>query len=401
MSEQRLYVGEAVSYQNNITNRPVEKGASPFKLDDFCRLCLRQCGSARMQPLKSHSTNFGSETVSFPDMLTYVYGLPSNLSEHLPQRICERCVKRLEVAYRICREFKEKETLLQRFYFNGSVLKGLIQYQNFRTIPRPDDIATEQLELGATKNQQLCNKKHSDKPEVLLDNNDPLQSNEETAKEDQTFELRSDGLFQCMMCPQMFEDRQSCREHYGCHEALRQGLYKCQFCNKSFGKKFDASRHERRVHNAAPKETNTVQNFDDKKCRESDESNFADNTTTAISFEQVFKTEEVIIKPEPSLLGETDGESAVSSGSEYIPEQTTVTKAKRQKHNYVAGPDGLFQCASCLRTFSKKKQYSEHLHVHNALRLGRYKCELCEKLFRKRYHLNRHVDTIHLGIRRK
>ncbi|XP_058443043.1 zinc finger protein 80-like [Malaya genurostris] len=368
------------------SDRLFEGNASTLKLDDFCRLCLRQCESARMQPLKGHSTNFGCETVSFPDMLTYVYGLPSNLSEHLPQHICERCIKRLEVAYRICREFKEKETMLQRFYFNGSVLKGLIHYQSFRSVPRPDDLSSNRMRTAKNSDQQM----------QLLDNNDPLQSNDETAKIDQTFEIRSDGLFQCMVCPQMFEDRQSCREHYGCHEALRLGLYKCQFCNKSFGKKFDASRHERRVHNFVPEKVASAKDSSDKNCEETHEDNSEEN-----AFEQLLQTEEVTIKAEPFVMTDTDGESPMSSDSDSVLIKPTVTQAKRKKNHYVPGPDGLFHCASCMRTFAKRKQYSEHLHVHSALRLGSYKCELCEKLFRKRYHLNRHVNTIHLGIRRK
>lgn len=85
-----------------------------------------------MHPLRGRSLSFGSDKVSIPEMLVFVCGLPSNLTDELPQRVCKPCINKLESAYSICRDFKEKETILDRFYLNGFVLQRLVQYEKFR-----------------------------------------------------------------------------------------------------------------------------------------------------------------------------------------------------------------------------------------------------------------------------
>ncbi|XP_055523989.1 uncharacterized protein LOC129717831 [Wyeomyia smithii] len=318
-----------------------------IQLNDFCRLCLRCCGQSRMQLLKANSANFGCESVSYPDMLTYVYGLPSNLSTHLPQRICERCVKRLEVAYRICREFKEKESLLERFYFNGSVLKGLIQYQNFRTVPR-------------SGNEEQTQQVHN----IANDSNnfDPL-SQEDLLKIGQSFEVRADGLFQCTICFQTLETQQDCQEH-------------CQYCKKS-----NASRQ-------APHR---------RQCRK-DSSDTASADTNAGEFPEL---EVVTIKAEPIVseqLDEADSDRNETSDEEDAGGSTSRRRG-RPLNKYAVGADGLFNCEICPKKFTKRKQYAQHMDVHDALQMGRYRCELCNKLFRRGYHLNRHMERIHLAVR--
>ncbi|XP_053686421.1 zinc finger protein 816-like [Sabethes cyaneus] len=400
MSNQDNSIDQLNADRRNCASQSTGNKMDPnIKLDDFCRLCLRYCGAERMQPLKGNSTSFGNDTVSYPDMLTYVYGLPSNLSEHLPQRICERCVKRLEVAYRICREFKEKETILQRFYFNGSVLKGLKQYQNFRTVPRSS--SKEQSQLN--NNNAVNDKQKLPTESTLTDSCDPL-SPEDLSKIDQTFELRSDGLLQCMFCPKTLSKREDCRDHYKQHDGLRMGLFKCQYCSKSFSKQSDASRHERRVHNHSPERKRRRRRGSTKQETEDDPNTAGD------AAEEPLQVEMVTIKPEPSFLGQTededdgDGDSDGSDKNETSddeePGEHRERRMQKTKHDYTVGSDGLYHCKTCQRVFSKRKQYAEHLKVHDALRLGRYKCEQCNKLFRKRYHLNRHTDSIHLGIKR-
>lgn len=89
-------------------------------IDDFCRLCLRNCGASWMRPWHGCTE---SESVAISDMLVFCCGLPTNLTDQLPQRVCFPCISRLEQAYSICRTFKEKEIILDRFYSSGSVLE--------------------------------------------------------------------------------------------------------------------------------------------------------------------------------------------------------------------------------------------------------------------------------------
>lgn len=105
-----------------------------------------------MRPWRDRSE---TESMAIPDMLVYCCGLPSTLMDGLPQRVCFSCISRLEEAYSICRTFKETETILDRFYLNGSVLDRLVQYEKFRFAaadeppvdepnrPTEDDIANE------------------------------------------------------------------------------------------------------------------------------------------------------------------------------------------------------------------------------------------------------------------
>ncbi|XP_065084801.1 uncharacterized protein LOC135707011 [Ochlerotatus camptorhynchus] len=163
-------------------------------LDDFCRLCLQQCGARCMRPLRGRSVNFGTDKVSIPDMLVYVCGMPSNLTDELPQRVCKTCITRLESAYLICRDFKEKETILDRFYMNGFVLQRLVQYEKFRfdsdeheneaTMEKSTEMETNENDTMQIRDVFSMNVSQSGMEEEEFSNNQMVQPTVEKSTDD-------------------------------------------------------------------------------------------------------------------------------------------------------------------------------------------------------------------------
>ncbi|XP_021701103.1 PR domain zinc finger protein 2-like [Aedes aegypti] len=279
-------------------------------IDDFCRLCLRNCGSSWMRPWHGCTE---SESVAISDMLVFCCGLPTNLTDQLPQRVCFPCISRLEQAYSICRTFKEKEIILDRFYSSGSVLKRLAEYNKFRfnvdvkvaevpVIKSDSSIEDEAisesiptvvplLDLQQQEEESVSNQSAENlTTEITLNENLPSKSEPPSdnysenslessirsmpnlinmkqlyelpeplaIKTTRKYQMRSkrkkrfpsepaeDGFFHCIYCPRKFPHRKNFMEHLGIHRAVMEQRYKCHFCGKIFGKNDHLVKHESR-----------------------------------------------------------------------------------------------------------------------------------------------------------
>ena len=53
----------------------------------------------------------------------------------------------------------------------------------------------------------------------------------------------------------------------------------------------------------------------------------------------------------------------------------------------------LAQCSVCLKHMSSRTNLRKHMEIHTGQR--NYQCDVCNKKFRRKHHLNRHKKAIH------
>lgn len=90
--------------------------------DAFCRICL-----LKRPHLKSLMERV--DGVMIPEMLYKVCGRQIEVQEGYPRSICQRCLCQLDCAFKFLNEFHQQDERLRSFYWSGSVVKRLQEYQ--------------------------------------------------------------------------------------------------------------------------------------------------------------------------------------------------------------------------------------------------------------------------------
>ncbi|XP_062541514.1 zinc finger protein 184-like [Armigeres subalbatus] len=303
-------------------------------LDDFCRLCLRQYGAPWMHPWRERLPVGGTETtVSIPDMLVYCCGLPSNLTDELPQRVCIPCIKRLQQAFAICRDIKEKETILDRFLLNGSVLERLIKYEQFR-FDKKDETPVE--EINGIDEPLAEDIKLSETTLINVSNTFPL-----------------DEVDVSQSCVEELDNDQTQNPTSECFIRREEN-----FTTTNLSNQCDSSRE------------------------------IASDCTQKIRTQARLQ-----VKPKESLF---QLKNKPLSKTKSLTANKCKRKAGRRSKLFEDVPsepeeDGFFHCTLCPRKFPQRRNFREHWGVHLARKDQRYKCPECGKIFGKRDHLVRHV----------
>uniref|UniRef100_A0A182MSA6 Protein krueppel n=1 Tax=Anopheles culicifacies TaxID=139723 RepID=A0A182MSA6_9DIPT len=136
-------------------SKPVdEKQVAEASSDEFCRICLLK--STQLKPLMERV-----DGVMIPEMLYKLCGRQIEVQEGYPRSICQRCLCRLDCAFRFLNDFHQQDERLRSFYWSGSVAKRLQEYQvegNATANKRMDELNSLYKALFKQPAKQMCNK---------------------------------------------------------------------------------------------------------------------------------------------------------------------------------------------------------------------------------------------------
>uniref|UniRef100_A0A182P5H6 Uncharacterized protein n=1 Tax=Anopheles epiroticus TaxID=199890 RepID=A0A182P5H6_9DIPT len=126
---------------------------------DFCRICLLK---------RPHLTSLMEriDGVMIPEMLYKLCGRQIEVQDNYPRSICQRCLCQLDCAYKFLNEFHQQDERLRSFYWSGSVVKRLQEYQpeGAKTVEkRMAELVSRNTALFTPPAKEMCHKQTNTK----------------------------------------------------------------------------------------------------------------------------------------------------------------------------------------------------------------------------------------------
>ena len=176
--------------------------------------------------------------------------------------------------------------------------------------------------------------------------------------------------YSCKLCPfearTRFAVRRHNREEHHGQKGVNKKTLQCQTCNKSFAFEKRLNFHMKRQHGIFDYQTRKQRKSRIQKERLNDEKP---------EFDQ-------IVISHVQSLQDTEVETAIQSNSE-------ASEERKEE----------FSCNLCEKKFTQRGHLQVHMEsLHNG---QRFPCSHCGKEFRQKPHLQRHVESVHLGVRYK
>lgn len=344
--------------------------AIELQLKRFCRLCLRkQC---KMLPLRSRLRE-----VLITEMIAHVATIGDLESTVLPQQVCNKCLAKLDIAYQVRTEFDSNALLLMEFFNSGQLVESLLEHQRGEISPPANEseklieesrvMLTESLDLAnETKmllNVEAITEKAPDEKHGMV--KQEVESYSETDESELTEDY---GESPEQICEPTLKTART--ETRIVEEPISLDPNKCYICDED---------------NAGPLELETHLAV------------HVDMLPFCCSDCAVPGGQKEIISSLAMLLRHFRSHN-FSHKCSYCPKRFKLhrglTGHVRNTHEF-KNPDG-FTCSECgMKTMSKKK-YWAHMRGHQYVKLGRFRCEICDKRFTTKARLERHA-RLHTG----
>uniref|UniRef100_A0A8D8MFJ7 Zinc finger protein Xfin n=1 Tax=Culex pipiens TaxID=7175 RepID=A0A8D8MFJ7_CULPI len=200
----------------------------------------------------------------------------------------------------------------------------------------------------------------------------------------------------CKECGKTLQTRKSYRDHMRRHKNLKEGVFKCIPCKRSFGTNYLLVMHENRVHNKTNAELDELVEIQCKLCNEVFRSQTPHSDLSRHQKEVHRVLKGTVRNVERQFVPEQDFQPEAIVKEELIIDDVfqPCEEVEDEELPQVDGPTEpqSFHCPVCDKSFTCNRKYYTHQRRH---RDQAYTCITCKKSFKEKFELERHVKQVH------
>ncbi|XP_039449954.1 zinc finger protein 883-like isoform X1 [Culex pipiens pallens] len=222
-----------------------------------------------------------------------------------------------------------------------------------------------------------------------------IQLKSEDERDSKAEEKDENGLFKCPDCDKRFEVRNSYTSHLRQHLAMKQERYKCKICELSFRTSSELKRHDRAHENHKSKLSNDPFASICPEATMKEENGIFKCSACEKTFEQrraalrhlmrhgYVKRDRVQCKLCPMLqtfVNKTYLEKHRVEHESSKDVSASGSSSEKESDSDDLSQDGAseFKCTDCNKTFREKRLLNRHIRRHEAIKESKFPCKLCD-----------------------